>query len=754
MKTHSTPSTLPTLTQTFAVQGLSCASCVRKAEKALLTVPGVSQAQINLATAEATVQCIPDAVSFDLLKRAVVEVGFDLRPIQAGEEMGDLAEQARQKEYRDIKGRLFIGAILVVANFVLVHWHHLGLAGLADLAQQTHFLWQWLLITPVQFWVGWHFHKSTLATARHGTANMHTLVSVGTFSAYLYSVLVLVAPSLFVAEGVVVDVYFDTAGAIIVLILLGRFLEIRAKGRTSQAIRKLMGLAPKTARVIRAGRERDVSLMDVVVGDRVVVRPGEKIPVDGMIREGRSSVDESMVTGESMPVSRGPGDEVIGGTINQSGAFTFETLKVGRDTVLAQIVDMVQKAQGAKPPIAHLADKVASIFVPVVFVMASVTFFIWWLFGPEPSLTYALSNFISVLIIACPCALGLATPTSIMVGTGKGAEKGVLIRGGESLETAHGLDVVVFDKTGTLTAGKPVWTDWTGDRAGLFLVAAAERKSEHPLAEAIVAQAMKMEEGLTLPEPEAFESVVGGGVKARINGQEVWVGTRLLMQTAGVDITREEKVMTAFEEDGKTAMLAALDGKIMGVLAVADTVKEESQRAVTQLKKMGIEVVMLTGDNRRTAEAIARHLGIETVLAEVLPAHKSQEIKRLQASGKIVAMVGDGINDAPALAQAHVGIAMGTGTDVAMEASDITLMRGDPRCVVTAIQLSRATMRNIKQNLFWAFAYNVTLIPLAAGVWFPWFGILLSPIFAAAAMGLSSVTVVSNALRLRRFKVV
>lgn len=738
------------ISETFSIQGLSCASCVARTEAALSEVAGVITTQVNLATSEATVEYIPGVASFPVMQKAVEKIGFKLGQIAAGEQSTDLAEQEREREYRDVKNRLVIGAVLVLANFALVHWQHLWLDALVEFPRQTNFWLQWLLITPVQFWVGWHFHKSALATARHGTANMHTLVSVGTFSAYIYSCMVLLVPSLFEAKGVATDVYFDTSGAIIVLILLGRFLEIRAKGRTSQAIRKLMGLAPKTARVVRDGKEQDISLSDVVVGDHVVVRPGEKIPVDGIVRDGSSAVDESMLTGEPIPVTRGPGDEVIGGTINKTGSFTFETTKVGCDTVLAQIVDMVQKAQGAKPPIARMADKIAAIFVPVVFVIATVTFLVWWFFGPEPALTYALLNFVSVLIIACPCALGLATPTSIMVGTGKGAENGILIRGGESLETAHKLNVVVFDKTGTLTEGKPVLTDWTGDIMGLTLVAGAEKQSEHPVAEAIVSKAQ--EQGFDLAKAESFEAVSGKGIQAIVDGHRVLVGTRLLMSEAGIDVASHIRIMEAFEAEGKTAMLAAVDGLAIGVLAVADTVKEESRQAVSQLKSMGIEVVMLTGDNRRTANAIAAQLGINRVVSEVLPTHKSEEIERLQASGKVVAMVGDGINDAPALARADVGIAIGTGTDVAMESSDITLMRGDPRGVATAIQLSRATMRNIKQNLFWAFAYNIILIPLAAGAWFPWFGILLSPIFAAAAMGLSSVTVVTNALRLKGFK--
>ena len=741
---------VPATTETFMIKGLSCASCVGKAEKALLAIPGVSQARINLATSEVNIQFIADIVLFANLNQAVEKMGFQLQRIQTETAPVDRLEQERQAEYLDIKQRLSYGTILVVSTFLLVHWQHFGLNHLVEFSREKNFLLQFLLITPVQFWIGWHFHRSAITTARHGSANMHTLVTVGTFSAYLYSLFVLMMPEMFAVQGVAAEVYFDTSGAIIILILLGRFLEIRAKGRTSQAIRKLMALTPKTARVMRDGQEQEIPLTEVVAGDQIVVKPGEQIPVDGIIRKGKSTVDESMLTGESMPVNKKSKDEVIGGTLNQAGSFIFTATKVGRNTVLAQIVSMVQQAQGAKPAIARLADQIAAIFVPTVIFIASLTFACWWFWGPEPTLTYALLNFVSVLIIACPCALGLATPTSIMVGTGKGAENGILVRDGESLETAHKLEVVVFDKTGTLTEGKPVLTDWSGSDADFALVASAEAKSEHPLAEAITAHARQKE--IFLVEPESFEAVAGHGIKARIAGHDVLVGTRLWMQQATIEITDKQELMTSYEQDGKTAILAAIDGRAVGILAVADIIRPESYQAVSTLHAMGIEVIMLTGDNQRTARAIAKKLGITQRLAEVLPADKSAEIKRLQLQGKVVAMVGDGINDAPALAQADVGIAIGTGTDIAMEASDITLMRGDPQGVATAIQLSRATIGNIRQNLFWAFAYNIILIPLAAGVWFPWFGILLSPIFAATAMGLSSVTVVSNALRLRRFK--
>jgi P-type Cu+ transporter len=584
---------------------------------------------------------------------------------------------------------------------------------------------------------------------------MNTLIAVGTSAAYLYSVLAIFFPSLFAVQGLAPEVYFDTAGAIIVLILLGRLLEARAKGQTSEAIKKLIGLQAKTARVVRDGKEMDIPVEEVAIGDLVVVRPGEKVPVDGIVKEGHSSMDESMVTGESMPVEKNPGDEVIGATINKTGSFTFEAKKVGKDTMLAQIIKMVEEAQGSKPPIARLADVIASYFVPAVIGIAIITFIVWYIGGPVPALTYAVLNFVAVLIIACPCALGLATPTSIMVGTGNGAENGILIRGGEALETAHKLTAIVMDKTGTLTKGQPSVTDIV-EAAGyrkediLRFAASAEKGSEHPLGEAIVNRAK--EENLPLISPKDFRAIAGHGIEATIDGKSLLMGNVKLMNDRGIKLDDLEKKAEVLSNQGKTPMYVAVDQNPAGIIAVADTLKENSKEAVDALHKMGIEVAMITGDNRRTAEAIAKQIGIDRVLAEVLPEGKAVEVKKLQAEGKKVGMVGDGINDAPALAQADVGIAIGTGTDVAMESSDITLIGGDLRGVVTAIALSKATIRNIKQNLFWAFAYNTILIPVAAGILFPFFGILLNPIFAAAAMGLSSVTVVSNALRLRRFK--
>ena len=585
---------------------------------------------------------------------------------------------------------------------------------------------------------------------------MNTLIAVGTSAAYLYSLIVTFVPHRIMVKGLMMDVYFDTSAAIIVLILLGRFLEARAKGKTSEAIKKLIGLQPKTARVIRNGNEVDIPVEEVVSGDIVVVRPGEKIPVDGIVKEGYSSVDESMVTGESLPVEKEElGISVIGATINKTGTFKFEATKVGKDTVLAQIVRLVQEAQGSKPPIARMVDVIASYFVPVVISIAIITFIVWYFFGPHPALTYAFLNFVAVLIIACPCALGLATPTSIMVGTGKGAENGILIRGAEALETAHQLNTIVLDKTGTLTKGEPSVTDIIESekftkKEILTFAASAEKGSEHPLGEAIVKKAR--EENLNLLDSKDFQAIAGHGIEATIDSKRILLGNLRLMEERKVFLNGLLEKAEQLSNEGKTPMFLAVEGEVAGIIAVADTLKENSKKAVEALHQMGLEVVMLTGDNQRTAKAIANQIGVDRVLAEVLPEMKAEEVRRLQSEGKKVGMVGDGINDAPALAQADVGIAIGTGTDVAIESSDITLIGGDLRGVVTAIALSKATIRNIKQNLFWAFAYNTILIPVAAGVLFPFFGILLNPIFAAGAMAISSVTVVSNALRLRRFK--
>lgn len=742
---------------TLPIHGMSCASCVKKVETALNSLEGVVKASVNFATERATVQYIAGVVSIKDFGRAVKEAGYEVLEVEAAkkEDIVDREKAAREAEYRKLKRKLITGIILVAPIFLLAYWEMLGLSSLYGLSRKINFYLQLIFQTPIQFWVGWQFYVGAWKTAKHKSTDMNTLIAVGTSAAYLYSVLATFFPWLFAAKGLMAEVYFDTAGAIIVLILLGRLLEARAKGQTSEAIKKLIGLQAKTAKVLRDSQEMDVPVEEVAIGDLVIVRPGEKIPVDGVVKEGRSSVDESMITGESIPVEKNPGDQVIGATINKMGSFMFEAIKVGKDTMLAQIIKMVEEAQGSKPPIARLADIIASYFVPTVIGIGIITFIVWYFWGPAPALTYSVLNFVAVLIIACPCALGLATPTSIMVGTGRGAENGVLIRGGEALETAHKLKAIVMDKTGTLTKGEPSVTDivelnrFTKEEI-LRYAASAEKGSEHPLGEAIVNRAK--EENIPLISPKNFRAIAGHGIEATLDGRLLLMGNAKLMKDRGIPPNGLEKKAEELSNEGKTPMFVAIDQNPAGIIAVADTLKENSKEAVEALHRMGIEVAMITGDNRRTAEAIARQIGIDRVLAEVLPEDKANEVKKLQAEGKKVGMVGDGINDAPALAQADVGIAIGTGTDVAMESSDITLISGDLRGVVTAIALSRATIRNIKQNLFWAFAYNTILIPVAAGILFPFFGILLNPIFAAAAMGLSSVTVVSNALRLRRFK--
>jgi Cu+-exporting ATPase len=739
---------------TLPVQGMSCASCVNRVQTALSHVPGVIQADVNFATEKATVAYVSGQVTVKDLSKAVEAVGYKLLEIEDGDVV-EREKAGREAEFKILKHKFTAGVILVVPLFVLVHWDQLGLSRIWPLSKQANFFIQLIFQTPIQFWVGWQFYKGAWAAARHKTSDMNTLIAVGTSAAYIYSLLAMLFPWMFAAKGLFSEVYFDTAGAIIVLILLGRLLEARAKSQTSEAIKKLIGLQAKTAIVVRDGREAEIQLEEVQIGDTVIVRPGEKIPVDGVILEGHSSVDESMITGESIPVEKTAGEVVIGATLNKTGMFKLKATKVGKDTMLAQIIQMVQEAQGSKPPIARLADRIASYFVPAVIGIAVLTFIIWYVLGPTPALTYAVLNFVAVMIIACPCALGLATPTSIMVGTGKGAEHGVLIRGGEALEMAHKLNTIVLDKTGTITKGEPSVTDVmeTGKvrrEEILRLAASAEKGSEHPLGEAIVNKADEKE--LELEASTDFNAIPGYGIKATIGEKKVLLGNMKLMKDSAISLGDMEQRAQDLSREGKTPMFLAVDSALAGIIAVADTLKENSKTAITALKQLGLEVVMLTGDNQRTAEAIAREAGVDRVLAEVLPEQKAQQIKTLQGQGNKVGMVGDGINDAPALVQADVGIAIGTGTDVAMESADITLITGDLTGVVTAIALSRATVRNIKQNLFWAFAYNTILIPVAAGVLFPVFGILLNPIFAAAAMGLSSLTVVSNALRLRRFK--
>jgi Cu+-exporting ATPase len=735
------------------IQGMTCASCVNRVEKALSSLKGVVHVNINFATERASIEYLPGEATIKDFKKAVQEAGYQVLEVKE-EDIVEKEKLAREAELSRLKWKFIIGAILLAPILILMYGAPL-LERWVGISKETNFFIQFLLATPVQFWAGWQFYVGFWKAARHKTSDMNTLIAVGTSAAYLYSLIVTFGPHLIMVKGLMVDVYFDTSAAIIVLILLGRFLEARAKGRTSEAIKKLIGLQPKTARVLRNGNEVDIPVEEVTPGDLVIVRPGEKIPVDGSVREGYSSVDESMVTGESLPVEKKAGDTVIGATMNKTGTFKFEATKVGRDTVLSQIIRLVQEAQGSKPPIARLVDVIASYFVPVVIGIAILTFITWYLFGPHPALTYAFLNFVAVLIIACPCALGLATPTSIMVGTGKGAENGILIRGAEALETAHQLNTIVLDKTGTLTKGEPSVTDIIeGERFSrkeiLTMAASAEKGSEHPLGEAIVKKAK--EESLNLLDPKGFQAIAGQGIEATVDSKRILLGNIKLMEEKKVRLNGLSVKAGHLSAEGKTPMFLAIEGQAAGIIAVADTLKENSKEAVEALQRMGLEVVMLTGDNERTARAIAHQIGIDRVLAEVLPEMKAEEVKRLQAEGKKVGMVGDGINDAPALAQADVGIALGTGTDVAMESSDITLIGGDLRGVVTAIALSKATIRNIRQNLFWAFAYNTILIPVAAGILFPFLGILLNPILAAGAMAFSSVTVVTNALRLRKFK--
>jgi Cu+-exporting ATPase len=670
----------------------------------------------------------------------------------AAADAGDGEEGERRLEIADLTRRVIFGAVLTIPVLFAVMFTEFAEVTWMPALLMNHWF-QLALIAPVMFYTGWPIHRTGWLALSHRTAEMNSLITLGTIAAFGFSVVVTVAPDLLPTE--VRAVYYEAVGVILTLILMGRLLETRAKAGTGEAIRSLIGLQPRTARIIRDGGELEVPIEEVVLGDLVVVRPGEKLPVDGEVREGTSAVDESMVTGEPIPVTKVRGDVVIGATINQTGSFRYVATKVGADTMLAQIINLVRQAQGSKAPIQRLVDKVSSYFVPAVIVFAIWTFAVWALVGPPPAFIFALVAAVSVLIIACPCALGLATPLSITVGTGKGATSGILIRSAEALETAHKLDTVVLDKTGTITKGAPALTDvlaaegFTEDEV-LQLVASVERSSEHPLATAIVKGAQAR--GLDLAEPTEFDSVTGQGVRARLGGRLILVGNHRLLSEAGVDLAPLTAWQEALAGDGKTPMLVAVDGRPAGVIGVADTLKEGSAAAVAALKSRGIEVVMMTGDNRLTAAAIARQVGIGRVLAEVLPEHKSREVRRLQQEGRVVGMVGDGINDAPALAEADVGLAIGTGTDVAIESSDITLISGALSGLVTAIDLSRATMRNIRQNLVFAFIYNGLGIPVAAGVLYPVLGVTLSPMIAAGAMALSSLSVVTNANRLRGFE--
>jgi Cu+-exporting ATPase len=750
----------------FPVVGMTCASCSSRIERFLRKTDGVVEANVNLATEVATIRYLPDSVGRSELVGAIEKAGYDVRPgaLEAAEARAtgradgapaaidaelDETERIRAGEQRAL-GIQVVVSLAVAVGIMILMFGPFPLA-MADVNRLV--LWP---ATFVQFWAGRRYYEAAWKSARHGGTNMSTLVAVGTSAAWGFSVIVTMYPEAIMRAGLPAETYFDSSTIIIGLILLGKWLEARAKGRTTGAIRRLVGLQAKTARLVRPDGDVDVQIEDVQPGDLLRVRPGEKVPVDGVVSEGSSAVDEAMLTGEAMPVTKASGDEVIGATLNTTGSFVMRATRVGRDTALAQIVEMVRRAQGSKAPIQRLADQISGIFVPVVLAVAASTFAIWWLLGPEPKVTLALAAFITVVIIACPCAMGLATPTAIMVGTGRGAEAGILVRGGEALENAHRVTAVILDKTGTLTRGKPAVAELlpAGDLAEddlLRLAAAVEAGSEHPLAGAILLAAR--ERRLAFPGGEAFTATAGGGAEAIVDGRNVLVGSARFLEERGVDLGDLVAAGEAHAAQGRTPVFVAVDGARAGLLAIADPVKPESAEAVRALEAAGIEAWLVTGDHRATALAVATQVGIppERVRAQVLPGDKAAVVEELRARGKVVAMVGDGINDAPALAAADLGVAIGTGADVAIEASDITLVGGDPRGVVAAIALSRRTMAVIRQNLFWAFAYNVALIPIAMGALYPVFGITINPAMAAGAMALSSVSVISNSLRLRGY---
>ena len=721
---------VPLVREILLVEGMTCAACSTRIEKVLGKVEGVVKANVNLSSNKATVEFPSGAVDEASLIAAVEKAGYKAQVMRDTDL--DREREMREKEMKSLKTSLIISTILTLPLMTAMLLHIAGQMSILD----NGYL-QWALATPVQFIIGYRFYKGAYHSVRGGGANMDVLIALGTSAAYFYSIYNLFAG--------VHEYYFEVAAVIITLIILGKLFESIAKGKTSEAIKKLMGLQPKTARVIRDGIEMDIAIETLVIGDVIVVRPGEKVPVDGVLVEGSSSLDESMITGESIPVDKKEGDQVIGATINKFGSFKFKATKIGKDTVLSQIIRLVEDAQGSKAPVQKLADKISGIFVPVVLVIALVTFLIFYFMG---DFNTGLINAVAILVIACPCALGLATPTAIMVGTGKGAENGILIKSGEHLENTHKMDTIIFDKTGTITKGEPDVTDiealngFSEDEL-LRIAGSVEKTSEHPLGQAIVGYAEK--QLVMLKEAESFAAVPGKGLKAKFEDKDILIGNRKLMNESSVDISGVEDKISSLEKQGKTAMLVAVDGILAGIIAVADQIKETSLQAIKKLQSMGLQVYMITGDNERTAKAIASQVGIDNILADVLPEHKALKVEELKAAGKHVGMVGDGINDAPALAAADVGFAIGTGTDVAMEAADITLMRGDLYGVVTAIRLSHKTMKTIKQNLFWAFFYNTIGIPFAA------LG-FLNPMIAGAAMAFSSVSVVTNSLRLRSFK--
>ena len=818
---------------TLSVQGMTCAACVGHVEEALDSVEGVSSAKVNLATEKATVEITERDLDLQHLITAIQEAGYEARvyhtklliaknspltdqdvfpifddspgirnvavdatensvaidylaSVTDREEIRGMIESAgynvtgydepedfdqfaldKENESAVLKGKFLVS--IIGAGSIMAFGLLQNLLGVSFISSQlTHFI-AFAIATPIQFWAGAQFHRGAWIAIRHKKSNMNTLITIGTFAAYLYSTIATFVPNLFTSSGFNASVYFDTCTTIIALILLGRFLETRARRHASDAIQKLMEYRPKTARVIRNQIEDVINVDQVVPGDTVLIAPGEKIPVDGTIVDGLSHVDQSMLTGESIPIEKIPGDAVIGGTINLSGAFKFVAEKVGKETVLAQIVQMIEEAQSSKAPIQKLADAVANIFVPLVLIIAMFTFTLWSIFGPSPSFTIAMLNCVAVLIIACPCALGLATPTAIMVGTGKGAENGIIIRGGDALEEAHKINTLILDKTGTITIGKPVVTDVIAANKGqenevIRIAAIAERFSEHPLKEAILDKAKELD--ILVDEPEEFQSHSGLGITAKIDGKSVLIGNQALLDKHKISLNEFEKMAVNYQQQGKTTMFIVAEEAVTGLIATHDPVKNNAPETIAQLQNMGLEVHMLSGDNKKTVDSIGQSIGIKSVFANLLPEDKAHQVAIIQAQGRKVAMVGDGINDGPALAQADIGIAIGTGTDVAIEASDITLIDGDLNGIVTALKLSQRTMRTIKQNLFWAFFYNVALIPIAAGILYPLFTTIappafispilgesgfLNPMMAAAAMAISSVTVVSNSLRLKKF---
>lgn len=735
------------------VIGMDSPHCAMIVEKAIKTLSGIDKVDVDYNNGRAKVLFDPEKIKEEKIEKVIKDAGYkSIKETSETQNILEKEKQEREKELSSLKKKVIIGAGLSILIF---------LGSFSELFPfipkflQSHFT-LFLLTTPVQFWIGFRFYRGLLLLIKYRTADMNTLIAIGTLSAYFYSSAITFFPEFFQFGGKEPKVYFDTAAIIITLILFGRYLEMIAKGRVSEAIKKLMKLQAKTARIIRNGKEEEIPIEKVKVNDIIIVRPGEKIPVDGEVLEGTSSVDESLVTGESMPITKEKGSKVIGSTINLSGTFQFKATKVGKETMLSQIIKMVEQAQASKAPIQRLADLVASYFVPVVIFIAVLTFIVWFFFGPSPALTFAMVNFVAVLIIACPCALGLATPLAIMVSTGKAAQRGILIKNAASLEIAHKVGAIILDKTGTLTRGKPELTDVISINGNqneiLQLAGSLEQYSEHHLAKPIIEKVKKNKAEFF--KVRNFEAVAGKGVKGilSVEGKEISgvVGNQILMEELGISLKETEKQIIKLEKEGKTAVFLAIDNKIKGILAIADTLKDTARKAVEELKKEGLEVWMLTGDNERVAKAIASQVGIDKIMARVLPQEKVEKVKELQRTGKLVAMAGDGINDAPALAQADLGIAMGEGTDIAMESAEITLMRGDLTLIPEVINLSRKTLQIIKQNLFWAFFYNSAFIPVAAGVLYPFFGILLNPVFAAVAMTLSSLSVVLNSLRLKR----